>query len=520
MAVASFIDKIAQSASTLLADFDASSFIAKLSGQRVVLAFDESAVVTAEGRATAALVADLLARLYPRLDVVPLGSGEGALALATELYSSARAINPKIEGGVGEPVEFDAAVCVGTTPFRAGKRVIYAGSDGWIAKVSTDHPVGSAHTTNPFGACAAACLAAANVFRAVFDTELGDPGLDGDATLSLLDYAVTGRSPANVALPEHIDVGELFLVGVGAIGHGAIWAWACVEGLHGVLHLVDEEEYDESNLQRYVGTVAAGMRPAKSENAVALLSRRSEVRVEGHAQTWDEYLHHRGDWNLDRVALALDSAEDRILAQASLPRRIYNSWTQSDSLGISRHDFLSTACVACLYLPGGAVPDLDDLVVNALRFDPREIMAVRYYLDTGHPLDRPLIEKIAGQVGVAVEVLLPFEGEPLIALYQRAACGGLILRFGGELGDSVQRVEVPMAFQSALAGIMLAAEVVIDAAGLRPAGLPVRTDIDLLRLLSGTLNSPEAKDSTGRCICRDDDFIEAYRTKYDAAPPE
>lgn len=288
-----------------------------------------------------------------------------------------------------------------------------------------------------------------------------------------------------------------------------------MEGLHGLLHAVDEEDYDESNLQRYVGTVAEGMRPAKAENAVALISRRSDLRVEGHAQAWDEYLHDRGDWDLGRVALALDSAEDRILAQASLPRRIYNSWTQADSLGISRHDFLSTACVACLYLPVGAVPDLDDLVVNALRFDPREIMGVRHYLDTGRPLDRPLIEKIAGQVGVAVEVLLPFEGEPLVALYQRAACGGLILRFNGELGDSVQRVEVPMAFQSALAGIMLAAEIVIDAAGLRPAGLPVRTEIDLLRPLSGTLNAPEAKDSTGRCICRDEDFTAAYRRRYD-----
>jgi hypothetical protein len=57
----------------------------------------------------------------------------------------------------------------------------------------------------------------------------------------------------------------------------------------------------------------------------------------------------------DRVLLAVDSAADRIAAQAALPRWIANAWTQPENIGVSRHSFLGEApCVACLYMPQGA----------------------------------------------------------------------------------------------------------------------------------------------------------------------
>lgn len=71
-----------------------------------------------------------------------------------------------------------------------------------------------------------------------------------------------------------------------------------------------------------------------------------------------------------------------------------------------------------------------------------------------------------------------------------------------------------MAFQSAMAGILLAAEVVIDASGIRSDALPVRTEINLLKPIAGTLCSPEPKHSSGRCICQDPDFLRAYQEKY------
>jgi hypothetical protein len=72
---------------------------------------------------------------------------------------------------------------------------------------------------------------------------------------------------------------------------------------------------------------------------------------------------------------------------------------------------------------------------------------------------------------------------------------------------------VPMAFQSALAGLGLAAELVKHAAGL-PIPAATSTRINLLRPLAPMLADPRARDPSGRCICRDGDFLDAYRRKY------
>lgn len=72
---------------------------------------------------------------------------------------------------------------------------------------------------------------------------------------------------------------------------------------------------------------------------------------------------------------------------------------------------------------------------------------------------------------------------------------------------------VPMAFQSALAGIGLAAGLVKHAAAL-PVPPSTSTRVNLLRPLASILADPRARDATGRCICCDEDFIEAYRRKY------
>jgi hypothetical protein len=94
----------------------------------------------------------------------------------------------------------------------------------------------------------------------------------------------------------------------------------------------------------------------------------------------------------------------------------------------------------------------------------------------------------------------------------------------GGAPDATARAEAPMAFQSVLAGIMLAAEIVLDAAPtLRPTptGRPaVRTVIDLLRPLAQYLEPPVGRREDPHCFCRDEDYLQTYARKYDGqAPP-
>ena len=99
-----------------------------------------------------------------------------------------------------------------------------------------------------------------------------------------------------------------------------------------------------------------------------------------------EKTHHQAE----NLLLALDSAKDRRAAQASLPRRIANAWTQPSDLGVSQHEFLDGACVNCLYLPEIRQRNEDDIIAEALGV-PERLMEVRelLYRRDGAPRGSP-----------------------------------------------------------------------------------------------------------------------------------
>lgn len=514
MAVANFFDKAAMAASQILSGVDHSSFAAALGEQNIGLAFDDSAAGSAEGRHTLELSLNLLARLYPRVSII--ADGAAAAAAVAGLVSAARAINPDIEIGA-DAAGVTTFLTVGGSEIRAAVPVVYAGSDGWVARVSTRGPVGSGGTDNPFGACAAACFGAANVFRAAFGAHLPAGTPDEDLTLSLVDYDPRAERPANPALTA-VDLGESYLVGIGAIGNGAVWALARTPGLSGILHAVDGEEAELSNLQRYVLTSQESVGSSKAA-IVAGQFRGTGLDVRPHHGQWGDFLRGVPGWHFERVAVAVDSDRDRVAVQAALPRWVANAWTQPGDLGVSRHAFLGEdACLSCLYLPEGEGQSLDRIIAEAIRL-PDAFMEIRTMLHLNIPVGRELLERAAEAMGVGLDDLLRFENESVMSFYTQAVCGGVVLRLGGTLGGGSknQTAAVPLAFQSALAGVMLAAELVIHAGELRPHPLPATTKVDLLRPLASHLSIPARKHPSGRCICQDEDYRNAYVNKYGSA---
>lgn len=508
MALADFFGRAELAASQVLQEFDPAAFEEVLNSQVVAVAFDDAAARSVEGRITLEMTINLLSRLYPRLAV--LADGVAAEGMVDNLISLSRAINPKIDVGT-DSEGVTVCLAVGDSEASGAGVTVYLGSDGWVARVSTDRPVSSGATDNPFGAAAAACFGTANAFRAVFSSQIQNGDLDEDFSVSLLDYDPASSEPANPGL-GCVDLRESHLVGLGAIGNGAIWALSKVPRLSGELHLVDHEEVDLTNLQRYVLATMADVGASKVALAEGLL-RGIGLQAHPHPERWGAYLAGRDDWKLDKVAVAVDSAQDRVGVQAALPRWVVNAWTQPEDLGVSRHTFDGDqACLACLYLPKGEKKSEARLVAEAIGL-PNEWQDVGARLLKNTPTDRLFLESIAAAKGIALERLLPFEGGPLRALYVEGWCGRAVIGFGNEAGQ-VARAEVPMAFQSALAGVMLAAELVARATGLKYAPPPVETRINLLRPLAEVLSFPVAKDSKGRCICQDEHFVGAYRAKH------
>jgi hypothetical protein len=525
VAFARYFDKAALSAASLLRGPDYAAVRELLGTHRIAVRYDTRAADTEEGRWTVELLANLLARLYPALSVAPLDAADPALGRGSE--AQAREINRLLE--IADPREATAAVVVGETPLRNGAPALYAGSDGWTVRLSSADPVGLGDSDVPFGAGAAACLAAAWVFRHVFRDSLPHRGALVEGDREALEVSILDLGPPRdlgPPMPDHVSLGEVHLVGLGAIGNAAAWALSRMPGISGRLCLVDGERLDLSNVQRYVLVDEADEDEVKVTLAAREWeraarpdgSRRNALEVLPHPHHWATYVSLRGDYHLDRVLLALDSAEDRIAAQASLPRWIANAWTQPENLGVSRHEFVGDGpCVACLYLPRGPRRNLDELVAEAIGAQgPEELMHVRRLLHTGEPIGADRVRALAERLGIEPEPLLPFASASLHAFYSRAVCGGILVRLGAEPG-ATKPAEVPMAFQSALAGILLAAELVADAGEFRLSKIPARTELDLLRpasMLALRPHSPALKDRSGRCLCVDPAFCRAYLRKY------
>jgi hypothetical protein len=454
----------------------------------------------------------ILARLYPKLAILPIGSG--AEAFSEKLRTLVRRINPRI-GCYTTCKSVTRLIVYGETPIvrplGLQGSIIYAGSDNWVTKISTAGPVSCGRTRNPFGPGMAACVATSNLFRSVFSRELGNPALDDSLVVSVLDLKATPTPTVNPPY-EAVDLGTVHLVGAGAIGNGFLWALAnshCA----GHLHVIDPEKVELSNLQRYVMSDVKTIDGVKSELATTWAST-EKLKIFPHQKTWEDFVESAQDRRFHTVAVALDNAQSRIHVQASLPRVVFNSWTQAGEAGISRHTFDSDeACLACIYLPRKTSPNFDELVRLALKLpeDPATVEEVRRRLAHQTPNDRALLERIAEAANVPLNALLPYEGHPLRKLYVEAICGGAIIEFGNE--QNLERADAPMAFQSALAGVLMAADVVAHCASI-PRKMPTLSQIDLLRPYPVYASQMQRKTTKPVCICCDEDFLAVYRTKY------
>lgn len=507
MALANFIDKAALNASQVLKNFDRESFEGILQSHVIEISFDKNAVETLEGKCSLDLLTRLVARLYPKIKFRSINIDDNTQYEC--LVDLAKRINPEIEISGLEPT---VRVTVGLTELPVNEiPTFYIGSENWIVKFSTKKAVGSMDHNNPFGAGAAACVAAANIFRFVFNNSLPYGNLDSDFQISLFTFSKSFSDSGPELSKVHLH--KPILVGLGAIGNGFIWALGRIGNLTGDLNLVDSEKIELSNLQRYVLADQQSIDHPKVDIASHHLGD-TRLKIHAHLANWSHFIQGRRNWSIEQVAVAVDSAKDRIFIQGALPKKIFNSWTQLESLGISRHlDFIASACLTCLYIPNSKTKSRSqEIAENLGLIGEINERLVRGYLAMNKPVDEALISLISAAKEIESDLLRPYIGKPIDIFYSAFVCGGVLMKLSKEGGQTVN-VEVPCAFESALAGILLAAEVVIDSEELREHILPI-TKFNLLRPMSDYLLEDATKHPSGKCICQDDVFVNTYRSKY------
>ncbi len=512
MSLPRFFSRIADATLPLLGDIDREILRSRLEATTVRLHAREDVADEKSLSEGFLFAANLLSRLYPRIVI------DAPSTLATDAQELMRSINPGID------LDGEAAYSLAFSlepPEGAGASVSAAGWNVVVDGATSGRPTAPA----PAAALAAAAVGVGELFRSVF-SDVIDRGKTQPQPGSFNLVTLDGWS--DVGLPKKFDVGTVHLAGAGAIGEAAVTALRATE-VEGQLFVVDPESIEESNLQRYV----LALDTDEGEYKTALVGRALE-------NTKIQVVEVPTPWGADErsapgqavVLTALDTADARIEVQAGLHSHIYNAYTQPTDLGWSRHEnFGREPCLACLYWPEGQRPHQYQLMSSTFQ---QPELRVRWYLATGAPVGfpppqnvelptvlvpptteelqrwstTPILEDIGAIFGMNPTSLDEWKGRSIDELYRDGICGGAIVRLRTE--SNARDLLVPLAHQSAMAGIMLAVQVLVasdeNLRMLRPRQVEGRYNV--LRGVPTTVAIPTFR--TAMCICSDDDFRNVF----------
>jgi hypothetical protein len=408
-------------------------------------------------------------------------------------------INPNIEFKQNSPGP--TSICVGSAKCADA---ILPSSSGWVACLSHARTQRSG-PENPYAAGAAASLACAELFRRIFLKT----GTERDVKISLLEFG--SKAGSDLAL-KSVNLRDVVFAGVGAIGNAAIWAFARHSKLKGHVWLVDSEDLTLFNLQRYVLGTDADISRSKVQLAQQTLSG-TALAIDVRQTSLEQFADERKGIDIPTICISVDNVETRRSAQALLPRLIVNGWTGDQALGASWHALSrDAACLACLYQPRGQGLSATEQAARALGL-PVERAAFLWV--SRQPMTDDDLKAAAQHLGVGETDLGPWRGKPLGDLYTDVVCGAVPLDVTG-LG----RVEtVPLAHQSALAGFLMAAELVKRTS--RGLSVLAQTESlvswdDVLRPPPTIWTKPRSRESG--CICGDSDYQDIYRKKWGGKP--
>ncbi|ODA41861.1 ThiF family adenylyltransferase [Desulfosporosinus sp. BG] len=393
------------------------------------------------GYLLAEALGDLLGRFWRNIHVTGPLTREFIL-VANEAALSGGQPNPAVEEW-NPPYDF--VIAIGSeAPLISGK-VLKVGASGWRVGFGSNAFVDD--NPNPVGPAAAACLAAIELFKNIFREELGDriTSMPSDYQWSAWDYGLNDKAHDN----NSVFFDNVFFIGIGAVTHGLLWLlerWPAP--ITGTIYLIDQDSYDESNGQRYVGMKSNDFRQSKSVQAAKrIVLKHPSVNVYPYSTDMNTFFEReRPDCEIKLAVAGVDSAEHRRQLALKLPKRVVNMWTENDWVGAARFGFRDGwPCLYCAY-PMNKFAPLDETgeIANQTGLQP---IRVRKLLFNGAGLNQADIDIIKQRYNnPGLQTLL---GKPIRSILgSLCATGHIALP-----GTKEDTADVPYAFSSFLAGI-------------------------------------------------------------------
>lgn len=372
-------------------------------------------------------------------------------------------------------------------------------ADGWISFLNQGVEK-KGDSSNPIGAFLAGVLGAAEVFKRIINGIPLKRGfvvrLRDNLVFSAFDYSLS--SGLNPPLREGIDISDCFAVGLGGIASAMILALSCVSSLDGSITLVDHDDVEESNLNRYVIATLKDIGKSKADLCSTVLGKMHSAAIRSSYQDFVSRLDER---RLSLVLVSVDNDAVRREVQSDLPRVILNAGTGDVAWRLSRHDFQHLACLGCI---SRADRMGDPIAIGLSRQLGLPLELIEKFLSSREPVPR---EMLASSGRLSRQEVEELSGQPLQTIRERL-CGW------ARLVEAEAPVSLP--FLSAFPGVLLAGELLKEkwSAGDRPFLNTNRNHVVSSILAYPHERSLMAISKRQGCDCTRAVFQEHYRRKW------
>lgn len=299
-------------------------------------------------------------------------------------------------------VRYDAVLTIGTSSPQISPDVLI-NSNGWIAyigKTETDLSTGG-KKQNPIGAGVAACFGTGEIFKRLLDVEDKNRYIEKVA-FSSLDYSMNHTNFLNPDLPKDALLGNVQMVGVGAIGSAVIF-FLCMLPIKGSFTLIDYESIDTSNLNRYMIATVDDVGTPKIKVADQYLSHH-QIDITSYECKYNEYVKEKGAGKFDVVLPLVDNNEARHQVQMNMPLLTIYGTTGEWALTIGWHKALQHDCLICRYPDAGSVDERCGITTVSERTEKGSIEE--------HPAAVSFVSALAGVLTAGELIKRSIEGYP------------------------------------------------------------------------------------------------------------
>lgn len=392
-------------------------------------------------------------------------------------------------------------------PDNLPKTFIGVTSNGWVAFLAKNECLKVSSNINPVGAYAAACFAVTEIWNQLINLNLNPVtpySLLKENNKFVFNTFVYSTDTTNNPIFSQVKIEDISIIGVGAGGGATLFTLASLSNISGGLFVVDKEKISKTNINRYVYALKSDIGKEKVEIARHLFDQHKSFFVNYESSSFQDLSNSKKD-NLSKVCCMVDNTETKRLVNTKLPFLIWDAAAENGVFRISRQILGVTECLHCKH-PEDEVgrKAYSNQYSQITGLSPKRILE----LDTSSQFTKKDTgEMLQHKVKHVKKFQLPNVGDSW-SDWTKSNCG----QINFDIIDD--NTDLPMPIAPILAGVLIAGEIIKEEC-FPNAVLNSRYDGDILVMNSGPNSVPQYRKPKPRCVlCRDEDFLQAYKRKW------